>query len=105
MRLVTVLGATVVAGGLALLLKRNEGRVVHACGVAAGTLALVQLAIRYGGMPRFISVDLDAAMIGTTSALLGVALARAKAKALAVAPLVTALLWLLVETGWIRDLT
>jgi hypothetical protein len=105
MRLVTVLGATVIAGGLALVFRRRESRVVHACGVAAGTLALVQLALRYGGMPRFLSVDLDAAMIGAGALLLAIAIARAKVKAIAVAPLVAALLWLLVETGWIRELT
>lgn len=105
MRLVTVLGATVVAGGLALVFRRSEGRVVHACGVAAATLAAVQLALRYGGMPRFLSVDLDAATIGAAAGLLAIALARAKARALAVAPLAAALLWLLVETRWIRELT
>jgi hypothetical protein len=104
-RLVTVLGGAVIAFGVALVFRRREGRVVHACGVASATLAAVQLAIRQGGMPRFISVDLDAATIGACVVLLTVALAKARAKALAVAPLAAAAIWWLVETGWIHRLT
>jgi len=102
--LTTVLGGVVAAGGLLLLVRRKEERLVHACGVAAATLAAVQLALRHGGMPRFLSEDLDAVCLGASTALLAVAFARARSKALAVAPLVAAALWLLVETGRIREL-